>query len=33
MNGYSDFKVQTHSSIKDKQAKEKVPSPVSSLIG
>lgn len=33
MNGYAVYKVQTHSSVKDKQVKEKVPSPVSSLIG
>ena len=33
MNGYAVFKMQTRSSIKDKQVKEKVPSPVSSLVG
>ena len=33
MNGYAVFKVQTHFSIKDKQVKGKVPSPVSSLVG
>lgn len=33
MNGYAVYKVQTRSSIKDKQVKEKVPSPVSSLVG
>lgn len=33
MNGYAIEKVQTRSSIKDKQVKEKVPSPVSSLMG
>ena len=33
MNGYAVYKVQTRSSIKDKQVKEKVPSPVCSLIG
>lgn len=33
MNGYAIYKVQTRSSIKDKQVKEIIPSPVSSLIG
>lgn len=33
MNGYAVYKVQTRSSIKDKQVKGKVPSPVSSLVG
>ena len=32
MNGYAVFKVQTRSSIKGEQVKEKVPSPVSSLV-
>ena len=33
MNGSAVFKMQTRSPIKDKQVKEKVPSPVSSLVG
>ena len=33
MNGYAVYKVQTRSSIKDKQVKEIIPSPVSSLVG
>ena len=33
MNGYAVYKVQTRSSIKDKQVKDKAPSPVSSLVG
>ena len=33
MNGYAVYKVQTRSSMKDKQVKGKVPSPVSSLVG
>lgn len=33
MNGYAVFKMQTRSSMKDKQVKGKVPSPVSSLVG
>lgn len=33
MNGYAVFKMQTRSSIKNKQVKEIVPSPVSSLVG
>ena len=33
MNGYAVYKVQTHFSIKDKQVKEIIPSPVSSLVG
>lgn len=33
MNGYAIYKVQTRSSIKDKQVKEIIPSPVSSLVG
>ena len=32
MNGYAVYKVQTRSSIKDKQVKEKVPSPVCSVM-
>lgn len=32
MNGYAVFKMQTRSSMKDKQVKGKVPSPVSSLV-
>ena len=32
MNVYAVYKVQTRSSLKDKQMKGKIPSPVSSLI-
>lgn len=32
MNGYAFFKMQTRSSMKDKQVKGKVPSPESSLV-
>ena len=33
MNGDAVYKVQTRPSIKDKQVKEIIPSPVSSLVG